>query len=332
MSVTRQRACRRALVSLIAVLGSVFSGSSSASAAKPPKPTTTTTVAPDRQAPTTPSNLRVTGVTKTAVSLAWDPSTDNGGFSYVVRQDNSQSWTVNSSQTHYTMDWMSPGHTYSFYVYAVDNQLNVSGGSNTVTATTDPDLIPPSAPGLSVPNISPSQIWLSWTESIDDLRYSFVGYSIYVNGALATNVNWITHRYASLRHLTPSAGYTIKIVARDSSGNTADSNSVSVSTLASTDTVPPSAPTNARVESDEGCGEVWLAWDQSTDNLDPQSAIEYEIIINGALNPLEVVTGAGRAFVYGTLNGTNRFVVQAVDRTGNTSAPSNEATAELWIC
>ena len=331
MSGTRQRAYRRAVVGLIAVLSTIFAGSSSASAAKPPKPTTTTTAAPDRQAPTTPTNLRVTAVTKTAISLAWDPSTDNGGFSYVVRQDNSRSWTVNSSQTHYTLDWMSPGRTYSFYVYAVDNQLNVSGSSNTVTATTDPDLVPPSAPVLSVPNVTPSQIWLSWTESTDDLRSSFVDYSIYVNGALAANVNWLIQSYA-LRHLTPSTGYTIKVVARDSAGNTADSNSVSVTTLASTDTVPPSAPTNARVESDQGCGQVWLAWDQSTDNVDPQSAIEYEFIINGVLNPLEVVTGVGGAFVYGTVDGTNRFVVQAVDRTGNTSAPSNQATAELWIC
>ena len=45
-----------------------------------------------------------------------------------------------------------------------------------------------------------------------------------------------------------------------------------------------------------------------------------------------MVTGVGGAFVYGTVNGTNRFVVQAFDRTGNMSAPSNEATAELWIC
>ena len=330
MSVTRQRACRRALVSLIAVLGIVLAGSSNAAAAKPPKPTTTTTVAP-RQAPTTPTNLRVTGVTKTSVSLAWDPSTDNGGFSYVVRQNNSQSWTVNSSQTHYTLDWMSPGRTYTFYVYAVDNQLNVSGNSNTVTVATDPDLIPPSAPVLSVSTVSPSQIWLSWTKSIDDLRSSFIDYSIYVNGALETNVNWLIQGYA-LRHLTPSTGYTIKVVARDSAGNTAESNSVSVTTLASTDTVPPSAPTNVRVESDDGCGLVWLAWDQSTDNVDPQSAIEYEFIINGVQNPREVVTGVGGAFVYGTVNGTNRFVVQAVDRTGNASAPSNEATAELWIC
>lgn len=331
MCLTRQSACRRAVVSLVAVLGVVLAGASSASAAKPPKPTTTTTVAPDRQAPTTPTNLRVTGVTKTSVSLAWDPSTDNGSFSYVVRQDSSQSWTVNSSQTHYTLDWMSPGRTYSFYVYSVDNQLNVSGNSNTVTATTDPDLTPPSAPVLSVPNVSPSQISLSWTESVDDLRSSFVDYSIFVNGALVANVNWLIQGYV-LRHLTPSTGYTIKVVARDSSGNTADSNSVAVTTLASSDSVPPSAPTNVRVESDQGCGLVWLAWDQSTDNVDPQSAIEYEFVINGVRNPLEVVTGVGGAFVYGTVNGTNRFVVQAVDRTGNTSAPSNEATAELWIC
>jgi chitodextrinase len=331
MTVTRHHGCRSALVSLIAVLGVVFAGSSNAWAAKPPKPTTTTTVAPDRNAPTAPTNLRVTGVTKTSVSLAWGPSTDNGAFSYVVRQDNRQSWTVNSSQTNYTLDWMSPGRTYSFYVYAVDTQLNVSGNSNTVTATTDPDLIPPSTPVLSVSNVGPSQISLSWTESVDDLRSSFVDYSIYLNGALVTNVNWFIQGYA-LRHLAPSTGYTIKIVARDTAGNTADSNSVSVTTLASTDTVPPSAPTNVRVESDDGCGLVWLAWDQSTDNTDPQSAIEYEFIINGVLNPQEFVTGVGGAFVYGTVNGTNRFVVQAVDRTGNTSAPSNVATAELWIC
>ena len=36
---------------------------------------------------------------------------------------------------------------------------------------------------------------LSWTESIDE-RSSFDGYSIYVNGALVTNVNWLIQSYA----------------------------------------------------------------------------------------------------------------------------------------
>ena len=208
----------------------------------------------------------------------------------------------------------------------------MSGNSNTVTVTTQPDLTPPSAPVLSSPNVSPSQVWLSWTESIDDLPLSFVGYSVYVNGALATGLNWINHREASLRHLSPATTYTFKVTARDGSGNVADSNVVSVTTLPSTDTVPPSAPTNLRIESDQGCAEVLLAWDQSTDDVDPQSAIEYEVYVNGELSPLAVVTGVGRSFAYGTIDGLNTFVVKAVDRTGNTSAPSNTATAELWTC
>ena len=33
----------------------------------------------DRTPPTTPTNLRVTGMTAYGVSLAWNPSTDNSG-------------------------------------------------------------------------------------------------------------------------------------------------------------------------------------------------------------------------------------------------------------
>jgi chitinase len=39
----------------------------------------------DRIPPTTPTNLRVTAVSPTSVSLAWNPSTDNSGsFFYVL--------------------------------------------------------------------------------------------------------------------------------------------------------------------------------------------------------------------------------------------------------
>ena len=325
---------RRAVASLVVVSGLVVAQSTASAAPGPKKPpTTTTTVKADNNPPTTPTNLRVTGTTTTSVSLAWDPSTDNSGdFSYVVKQDNSLSWTVPPGQTSYTLTWMSPGRTYTFYVYAVDRQLNTSGNSNTVTATTPQDTVPPTPFTLSVPNVSPSQIWLSWTESTDDIPYSSVGYTVYVNGNVATGLNWINHRDASLRHLAPATTYTFKVTARDGGGNTTDSNTVSVTTLPSSDTVPPSAPRNLRVDSDQGCAEVWLAWDQSTDDVDAQSAIEYEVYVNGALSPLAVDTGVGRSFAYGTIHGLNSFVVKAVDRSGNTSEPSNTTTAELWPC
>jgi hypothetical protein len=253
-------------------------------------------------------------------------------LSYVVRQDGSLSWTVPQKQTSYTLTWLSPGRTYTFFVYAVDRDLNTSPASNTVTATTLADTVPPSAPVLSSPGVSPSQVWLTWTEATDDLDPWSLGYTVFVDGSPATGLNWINHREVSLRHLVPATTYTFKVQARDSSGNTTDSNLIVVTTLASTDTVPPSAPANLRVDVESGCAELWLAWDQSTDDVDPQWAIEYEVYVNGTLSPLAVDTGVGRSFVYGTVNGLNSFVVKAVDRTGNTSAPSNTATAELWLC
>jgi hypothetical protein len=321
---------RRLAASLIVVLGLVLTESTASARPRAKKPPATQG---DSTPPTTPTNLRVTATTRTSITLAWDPSTDNSGaFSYVVRQDNHLSWTVSQSQTSYTLTWLSPGRSYTFFVYAVDKALNKSGNSNTVTASTQPDLTPPSAPVLSVASVSPSQIWLSWTESTDDVDPWSVGYSVFVNGEFATGLNWINHREVSLRHLSPSTTFTLKVTARDGSGNTADSNTVSVTTLASSDTVPPSAPTNLRIDFDQGCAEVWLAWDQSTDDVDAQSAIEYEVYVNGVLSPLAVDTGVGRSFAYGTNNGLNSFVVKAVDRSGNTSEPSNTATAELWPC
>lgn len=327
----RQRPANRRAVACLTVLLALVLAESAATAAPKPKPPPPASSG-DTTPPTAPTDLRVTATTQTSIALAWNPSTDNSGsFSYVVRQDN-LSWTVPQTQTSYTLTWLSPGRTYTFTVRAVDKALNTSADSNTVIAATQPDLAPPTAPVLSVPDVSPSQVWLSWTESTDDLQPFSVGYTVFVDGEVATGLNWIDHRRASLRHLTPGTTHTFKVSARDGSGNVADSNVVSVTTLQSADTVPPSAPTNLRIESDQGCAEVVLAWNQSTDDVDPQSAIEYEVYVNGVLSPLAVQTGVGQSFAYGTNNGLNTFVVKAVDRSGNTSSPSNAASAELWTC
>lgn len=58
----------------------------------------------DRTPPTAPTNLRVTGLTMTSVTLAWNPSTDDSGvFSYSVTKDG-QGFTVPQTQTTYTVD------------------------------------------------------------------------------------------------------------------------------------------------------------------------------------------------------------------------------------
>ena len=286
----------------------------------------------DRTPPTTPTNLRVTALSHKSVTLAWNPSTDNSGsFSYSVSKDG-QGFTVPQTRTSYTIDWLSPGMTYTFYVTAVDGSLNTSGRSNTVTVTTPRDTTPPSAPVLSATVRGPSQVSLTWTRSTDDLAM-FVGYGIFANGERVTpHVNWFGERSVVLRHLTPATSYTFTIQAVDSNGNTSTSNAVTLTTEATNDVTPPTAPTNVRILEDQGCAEVWVGWTQSTDDTDPQSAIEYEIYVNGVLSPLPVGGGIDRDFVYGTAQGENTFTVKAVDRAGNTSEASNAVTAVLWPC
>jgi fibronectin type 3 domain-containing protein len=244
-----------------------------------------------------------------------------------------QPFTVPQGQTTYTIDWLSPGRTYSFYVTASDSALNQSRRSNTVTVTTHRDTTQPTAPELSASVRGPSQVSLTWTRSTDDITWWTLGYRIFANGApVAEHVNWYGERSVVLRHLTPATSYTFTVEANDFNGNTAMSNAVTLRTEATSDVTPPSAPTNVRIVRDQGCGEVWLGWTQSTDDTDPQFAIEYEIYANGVLSPLPVGGGIDEDFVYATAHGDNTFTVKAVDRAGNTSEASNAFTAFLWPC
>jgi chitodextrinase len=286
----------------------------------------------DRTPPTTPTNLQATNVSHERVTLTWNPSTDNSGsVTYVVYKDG-QGFTVPQGQTSYTIDWLSPGRTYNFYVRAYDKSYNASEPSNTVTVTTVRDTTPPTAPELSGFVRGPSQVSLTWTPSTDDITWWTLGYRVFTNGVPAVHVNWYWERQVVLRHLTPDTSYTFTVEANDFNGNTTMSNPVTLTTESTTDVTPPSAPTNVRIVEDWGCGEVWVGWTQSTDDTDPQYAIEYEIYVNGVLSPLPVGAGIERDFVYATNHGDNTFTVKAVDRAGNTSAASNAFTAFLWPC
>jgi chitodextrinase len=293
---------------------------------KPPSPWPSPS--PDRTAPTTPTDLRVTNLTHKTVTLAWNASTDNSGsVTYTVYKDGQPFTVPQASGTTYTIDWLSPGMTYSFFVTAGDPALNRSAPSNTVTVDTPRDTTPPSAPQVSGSVRGPSQVSLTWTAATDDLAPSYsIGYRIFANGAPVTeHVNWYGERSVVLRHLAPATSYTFSVRASDTNGNTTMSNELILTTEATSDVTPPSAPTNVRIV-DGFCPEFWVGWTQSTDDNDPQSLIEYEIYVNGVLSPLPVGGGIDRDFVYATTSGDNTFTVKAVDRAGNTSEASNPVT------
>jgi hypothetical protein len=134
--------------------------------------------------------------------------------------------------------------------------------------------------------------------------------------------------------LAPSTEFTFTVTAQDFGYHLSlPSNEASATTAASTDTTPPTAPTTLHVSDEDGCGEVELRWTQSTDNQDPQSAIRYRIFINGEPDPVGFdAIGTGRWITYGVVDGTNTFVLRAIDSAGNVSAPSNSYPIQLNIC
>lgn len=295
----------------------------------------------DRSAPTAPANLMVTAVGDTSVSLKWQGSTDNSGkLSYRVRITNLNNSayntlaTVSQTQTAYVAKLLATNSNYTFAVYAVDDSGNKSADSNIASAHTLADTTAPSGPSLQASVLGPSEVQLTWTRATDNVTNNCCNYGINLNGVRVTqNISWISQTQAVIRHLQPGSAYSFSVTASDfSGGNATSSNVVNAMTPPSSDTLPPTVPTNLHLVSDNTCAEVWLGWNESSDNADTQDKIEYEIYVNGVLSPLPVNSGIDFDFVYGTAFGDNYFTIKAVDKSGNSSAPSTPIKLFLWPC
>ncbi|CAM1368285.1 endonuclease [Tenacibaculum xiamenense] len=89
----------------------------------------------DTQAPSAPSGLTSSNITKNSVVLNWSASSDNVGVTgYDVYRNGSRITTT--TNTSYTVSGLSASTTYSFYVKAKDAANNISGNSNVKSVTT----------------------------------------------------------------------------------------------------------------------------------------------------------------------------------------------------
>jgi hypothetical protein len=101
---------------------------------------------------------------------------------------------------------------------------------------------------------------------------------------------------------------------------------VTATTKPSTDTAGPTAPGNLYVF-DFGC-ETWLFWERSVDDVDAQSAIRYEVRVNGVFDGAQ--NNIDRWITYGT-QATNTYSVRAIDSAGNRS-PTSDITLANQTC
>lgn len=90
----------------------------------------------DTQAPSKPLNLTASEQTETSLKLSWEASTDNVGVTgYRIYQDGTALVGL-ITETSATIQNLTAGTAYSFYVTALDAEENESGQSNTLEAFT----------------------------------------------------------------------------------------------------------------------------------------------------------------------------------------------------
>jgi chitodextrinase len=278
--------------------------------------------AADHQSPTAPRNLRVTGFAHYSVSLAWDPSTDNSGFlTYWIQASNGYRMSVPMTRTSATFtDGINAGVNYWFQVYAVDAAGNTSKLSNKATVSLPQDANPPSVPALTVTEVGPTHVSLSWS-STDE------GPTIYYWVYRSDWGDWAFFRDTAatsgmVNGLSPNTTYAFRAKARDKLNNTSV---LSAPTMVTTgpvdpnDVTAPSTPADLQAFHYPGDLEMTLSWGEATDNVDPQDALRYEVYVNGTL--ADVVFGTGASTSYGVF-GTNVIEVFAIDAAGNRSEPA----------
>ena len=287
--------------------------------------------AKDRRAPTTPTNLQVTGMTPYSVSLTWNPSTDNSGsVTYIICCANVSSETFpGPASSRVYQAGLEAGRSFTLRIVARDAAGNYSGYSNSVTFTLPRDTTPPTKPTVSVTDVGPTHVSLAWS-SVEDGPH--VWFNVYMNGSPVRQ--GVRDTSGTFGPLQPETSYTFTVQARDFGGNNSPmSDPVTVTTEATdtSDTTPPTTPGNLR---DNGMsfqdGETWLFWDQSTDNVDPQAVIRYDVYVNSVFD--HSLQGFDRTVVYGNPGVFNTYQVIAVDAAGNPSDPATLTTCAGAVC
>jgi chitodextrinase len=314
---------RIVLASTVFVLASVLIGGAAAKKPAPPPPPPPPP--PPSGGPSAPTNLQLTVNGPYSITLTWTAAKSGStNWWYCIQRDGSGCIRVDPPTTTFTFSRLWPGSTFNYSVVAIESSGNRSAPSNTVTYSTPPDTTPPSAPEVSLTGVWPVRVAVAWTRSVDDT--SQVWYTLLVNG-VDHGANQIGFQSALVLDRAPSTTYDLQVTVRDHFGNTNQSNVVTVTTPAATETTPPTTPTNLRLSPQTSSPEIWLEWDQSTDDTDPQSQILYDVYVNGV--PEHLAIGYGDELVYCHATGENRITLQAVDTSGNASGHSNEI---VFIC
>ena len=300
--------------------------------------TATASTPADTQAPTAPSALTATAASSTQINLSWTASTDNIGVTgYRVERCQGAGCTTftqiaTATTTTFSDTGLAINTSYSYRVRAADAATNLSGYSNTATASTPADTQAPTAPSaLTATAASSTQINLNWTASTDNIGLH--GYSIErCLTATCTFLEISPYTTSTIfidAGLAAGVGYSYRVRASDSAGNLSPYSNIASATTPNPDTQAPTAPTNLTASAASG-SQINLSWTGATDNVAVTDYLIERCQGSGCTTFTQIASTGSAATTYSdsglTPGSTYTYQIRATDAAGNFSSYSAMAT------
>src|SRR5689334_15168593 len=280
----------------------------------------------DLTAPSAPTNLVAGAPDPTTINLSWTASTDNIAVTnYLVFRDSLPSPIASVVGTTFSDTGLTPLSSHSYRVVAGDGAGNLSGFSNTATASTPPDTTAPSSPtNLTAVGSNSTTINLSWTASTDNV--AVVGYNVYRDGG-AVPIATVSATNFSDTGLAISSTHSYTVKAFDGANNTSTASNTATATTLGNDTVPPTVPTGLTATG-SSTTTIDLNWTASTDNF---AVTGYKVFRDGGATEIATVTTTSFSDTGLAVNSTHSYQVSAFDGANNQSAKSNTASATTQL-
>lgn len=178
----------------------------------------------DTTPPSAPSSPRVSNLTCSSVTFAWNAATDNVGVTAYDVYHDGQLMTSVSGSTLSTNLSVVAGATWGLYVNARDAAGNVSQASATVSITPpacQTDTSPPTAPTGLTATASGTTVTVRWTAATDNVGVR--AYDVYRNGIKVGSVTGTASVPPGTTFtdsgLAASTTYAYAVTARDAAGN-----------------------------------------------------------------------------------------------------------------
>jgi len=218
-----------------------------------------------------PTGLSANAVSATQVSLGW---TDNAAneTNYLVQRssDGGATWTnlatLGANATSYSDTAVNASSTYVYRVQAYNASVS-SNYSNTATATTPavPVAIPATPINVATTANSSTQITVVWSDVANETGYRVQRSGDGVNWTTVGTVGANVTSFANTG-LTASTVYSYRVIAFNTSGDSAPSTVVQAQTQAAPVTTgAPAAPTNLRITGGSSTS-LTLAWNDNSSN------------------------------------------------------------------